>query len=127
MTHSKVCTVRQLSNHNIVFSVAKAYIRKTLKKRAPINHRNWDGITPLHWAAERGSLKLCQLIMAHIDEQNPMDNFGRTPEDLASGSGHTAVVKWFAENAKKHKCFICDSTFSQKNNLRRHMHNVHNN
>ena len=81
--------------------MAKAYIRKTLKKRAPINHGNWDGITPLHWAAERGSLKLCQLIMAHIDEQNPMDNFGRTPEDLASENGHTAVAKLFADKTKK--------------------------
>ena len=122
-----MCTLRQLSNHKIIFSVAKAYIRKTLKKRAPINHRNWDGITPLHWAAERGSLKLCQLIMANIDEQNPMDNFGRTPEDLARGSGHTAVAKWFAENAKKHKCFICDTIFSQRVNLRHHMRYVHKN
>ena len=107
--------------------MAKAYIRKTLKKRAPINHGNWDGITPLHWAAERGSLKLCQLIMAHIDDQNPLDQFGRTPGDLASGSGHTAVAKLFAEKAKKHKCIICDAIYSKKNHFRQHMHYVHGN
>ena len=84
-----------------------------------------DGTTPLHWAAERGSLKLCQLIMAHIEYKNPMDRFGLTPEDLAIRSGHLAVAELFADKANK--CFICDTKFSRKESLRQHMHYVHKN
>ena len=101
--------------------MAKAYIRKTLKKRAPINHGNWDGITPLHWAAERGSLELCQLIIAHIEYKNPMDSFVQTPEDLENRSGHLAIAKLFAENPKGYKCLICDTRFSLKEHIRQHI------
>ena len=107
--------------------MAKAIIGKCLKTKDPINQGNIDGITPLHWAAERGSLKLCQLIIAHVDDKNPMDRFGRTPEDLASGSGHSTVAKLFVEKDKIHKCFICDTKFSQIKHLRLHMRYVHEN
>ena len=107
------------------FSVAKSIIAKCLKNKDPINKDNMDGITPLHLAAERGSLELCQLIMAHIEYKNPMDRFGQTPEDLAYRSGHLAIAKLFADNPKGYMCIICGTRFSLKDHMRQHMHQVH--
>jgi len=53
-----------------------------------------DGLTILHWAADRGSEEMVDLIVDSFPKQiNCVDNDGQTPLHYAGSCGHAEVVK----------------------------------
>ena len=48
------------------------------------NPADENGTTPLHFAAEKGYLAICLLIMDHAVDLQPKNKEGKTPYDLAS-------------------------------------------
>ena len=43
---------------------------------------DYDGLTPLHLAAQKGHLDVCKLIIPNIENRNPGSKWS-TPKDLA--------------------------------------------
>ena len=54
--------------------------------------------SPLHIAADRGNLRLCQHIMNRIADKNPKDLVGETPFHFAAEEGHYKVCELILEN-----------------------------
>ena len=46
------------------------------------NPSNYHGVTPLHLAAKEGNGQICRLILDYVEDKNPEDNFGDTPNNL---------------------------------------------
>ena len=46
------------------------------------NPRDEIGWTPLHAAATKGHLDICQLIAERIEDNNPVDTKGVTPQQI---------------------------------------------
>ena len=46
-----------------------------------------SGWTPMHYAARKGKMKVCRLIMENVHGKNPPTNFGWTPLHQAEGGG----------------------------------------
>ena len=70
------------------------------------NQENKYGLTPLHWAAQAGRLRICQLILENVSEKNPKARkfFGyrlTTPLQLASRAGHTRVCKLILDSMQE--------------------------
>ena len=65
-----------------------------------LNFDEFSKISPIHFAAEHGILKICQHIMEIkcIEDKNPKDHFGDTPLHLATKNGHTDVCKLIINN-----------------------------
>ena len=57
------------------------------------NPKNNSGGTPLYFAAGNGHLKICQLILANVEEKNLPDSLGNTPLHVAAKSGHLEVCR----------------------------------
>ena len=52
------------------------------KARTEINPSDNEGWTPLHAAAKRGQREMCKFIADRIENKNPEDNDGVTPQEL---------------------------------------------
>ena len=48
-----------------------------------------SGDTLLHWAAKKGHLSLCKLIIKNVQDKNPKGKNGQTPLHVAALNGHT--------------------------------------
>ena len=55
------------------------------------NPRNHLGETPLHYAASKGHLKVCEYIVDKVEDKNPKDINGKTPLHYAAFNGHLQV------------------------------------
>ena len=60
-----------------------------------INPAKDDLKTPLHVAAEKGHLKICELISSKIDDKHPRDSDNQMPVHLAADNGHFKICKMF--------------------------------
>ena len=49
------------------------------------------GWTPLHFAAQKGQLEACKLIMGNVTEKNPANMCGQTPKSLAIENDHEDI------------------------------------
>ena len=58
-----------------------------------LNHRIYEGMTPLHVSARMGHLGLCQSILGRVENKNPGDDEGRTPLHDAAECGQKEVFK----------------------------------
>ena len=58
-----------------------------------------DGVayTPLHWAAERGHLAVCQLIIENIGHYINTDDLNKSPFELAYENGHESVSRFLED------------------------------
>jgi ankyrin repeat protein len=71
-----------------------AVVRQLLRSGADVNEAQGDGMTALHWAAERGDAELAEmLIFAGANVEAGTRIGGYTPLHLAARSGHAGVVK----------------------------------
>ena len=61
------------------------------------NARDHQARTPLHWAADLGTLELAALLLDRGADRNATDHDGRTPLDLATKKGATEVVRLLQE------------------------------
>ena len=58
------------------------------------------GKTYLHYAAEKGYLKDCKVILENVQEKNPKDNAGFTPLHYAAQKGFLELTQLFLENVQ---------------------------
>jgi uncharacterized protein len=71
-----------------------ASVRALLTKGADVNAPQGDGMTALHWAAERGDADLTALLLASRANANAATRIGKyTPLHVAAKGGHANVVR----------------------------------
>ena len=73
-------------------------VRVLLQQGADVNAAQGDGMTALHWAAERGDLEMARMLIyagAGLDAVTRMAEY--TPLHLASRAGHGGVVRALLE------------------------------
>ena len=61
---------------------------------------NPSGDTPLHFAAEKGHLKICKQIIEKISAKNPENDNGWTPLHLAAQNKHMELCKLIHDHIK---------------------------
>jgi ankyrin repeat protein len=72
----------------------KAAVKALLQKGADVNAARADGMTALHWAAERGDAELAELLLYAGANTKSFTRIGQyTPLHLASRGGHLAVAE----------------------------------
>ena len=59
-------------------------------------HKNKDGLTPLHFAAQNGHTGVVDKLLAKGAKVNTKNKGGFTALHLAAQNGHTGVVSFFA-------------------------------
>ncbi|OAY46616.2 hypothetical protein MANES_06G012800v8 [Manihot esculenta] len=80
-------------------------IKPSITAGVPINFRDVNGWTALHWAAFYGREQtVAALVLLGADtrvltDPSPEFPLGRTPADLASGNGHKGISGFLAESA----------------------------
>jgi acyl-CoA-binding protein len=52
-----------------------------------------DGMTPLHWAADRGHVEIVRFLLSHGANINAQDNSSNTPLHIAAMSGQNEIVR----------------------------------
>jgi uncharacterized protein len=62
-------------------------VRRLLANHTDTNRRDAHGCTPLMWAAHRGSLTMCELLMTHGAKPDLQDQRGHTALMIATGEG----------------------------------------
>src|SRR5688572_10579889 len=71
-----------------------AAVKSLMKDGADVNAAQGDGMTALHWAADRGNAEMAELLIyagANISAQTRIGQY--TPLHLAAKSGSAAVTK----------------------------------
>ncbi len=72
----------------------KDAVRALLAQGADVNEAQGDGMTALHWAAERGDADVAEILIGAGAEVDRVTRLGAyTPLHLASKSGHGSVVE----------------------------------
>lgn len=59
-----------------------------------VNLRDEEGLLPIHWAADRGHLRIIEELVKREADVNLQDVDGQTPLHYAASCGHTDVVKY---------------------------------
>ena len=70
---------------------------KTVYKMGGI-FNNQDRPNPFSFAAKKGFLEICEMIMENMDEKNPKGDWGVTPLHRAAENGKLEVCKLILEN-----------------------------
>src|SRR5687768_9295465 len=69
-------------------------VRTLLQQGADVNAAGGDGMTALHWAAERGDVEMTRVLLsARADVTRGTRIGGYTALHVASRGGHTAVAR----------------------------------
>ena len=50
------------------------------------------GKTALHYAAEKGHFNVCKFLLDNLEEKNPKDIYGQTPDDYAFRARHLTLT-----------------------------------
>ena len=76
-----------------------------LKDKNPRDGINTEGLTPRHYAACRGHLKIVKSFIHYQIEKNTVDGMGFTPLHYAAMMGHLETCKFLMEdNLEKKSC-----------------------
>ena len=77
-------------------------VRKLIKQGASVNAAQGDGMTALHWAAERGDAALTDALLAAHANVKAVTRIGAyTPLHIAAKSGNAAVVDGAAQGRRR--------------------------
>ena len=68
---------------------------ETLADKTPLS---LEGYTPLHFAAGRSHLKVCEAILETTEDKNPASNNGYTPLHDAAVADHFKVIQLLIDN-----------------------------
>ncbi|KAL1553131.1 Acyl-CoA-binding domain-containing protein 1 [Salvia divinorum] len=66
---------------------------KCIESDAPLNVKDSDGRTPLHWAVDRGHLNIAALLLNKNADVNAKDGEGQTPLHYAAVCERTAIAE----------------------------------
>ncbi|KAG6412767.1 hypothetical protein SASPL_125454 [Salvia splendens] len=66
---------------------------KCIEIDAPLNLKDSEGRTPLHWAVDRGHLNITALLLNKNADVNAKDGEGLTPLHYAAGCERTAIAE----------------------------------
>ncbi len=70
-----------------------AALTSLVERGGDVNAAHGDGMTPLHWAADRGNLAAVTLLLARQARVDAVTRLGRyTPLHVAARGGHAAIV-----------------------------------
>jgi ankyrin repeat protein len=69
-----------------------AAIRLLVARGAKVNIANWTGFTPLHHAAENGSLEAARALLTLGADRMLVNEMGQRPVDVARERGHPDVA-----------------------------------
>lgn len=73
-------------------------VRALIAEGADVNEAQGDGMTALHWAAERGNVKVAEMLVQAGADVAAVTRLGAyTPLHLASQNGHGAVARLLLE------------------------------
>ncbi|KAF2356382.1 Ankyrin repeat-containing domain [Trinorchestia longiramus] len=67
-------------------------VLNSLNLEEEVKQRFEEGMTGLHWAADRGHTEVVDLLLTNGAEVNARDDSGQTPLHYAASCGHVAVV-----------------------------------
>ncbi|KAF5662745.1 ankyrin repeat domain-containing protein [Fusarium heterosporum] len=56
------------------------------------NHRDRDGWSAIHWAAEEGHLDIVRLLLENGAEPNAVSSYGTSPLHCAANGGHVSII-----------------------------------
>jgi ankyrin repeat protein len=70
----------------------RAMVRTLLQQGIPVNGRQMDGATALHWAAHWDDLEIAEALIAAGADVNAANELGATPLQLACINGSAAMV-----------------------------------
>ena len=68
-------------------------IKHHLANGTDVNAQDFDGWTPLHWAAMEGHKKIAELLIANGADVNLKNMDGNTPLQYAAMAGQTGIAK----------------------------------
>jgi ankyrin repeat protein len=68
-------------------------VRALLKEKVPLNVRDADGTTALHWAARADDIETAQLLIRAGADAKVADRYGITPISLAAEVGSTSMIE----------------------------------
>ena len=70
-----------------------AAVRRVLQSKVDVNAPTNDGATALHWAAERGSADIVDLLIRAGAQAEARNVYGVTPLAVASAHGNAAIIE----------------------------------
>jgi ankyrin repeat protein len=87
---------------NTVLHLAAAHgyievVKALLQKKAKINARARNGITPLHMAVRNNQIKIIKLLLEHGAKVDARDNYGKTALHIAAFYGYRDTVEKLIE------------------------------
>jgi ankyrin repeat protein len=82
-----------------------AKVRELLETGSPVNVRDAQLMTPLHWAAHKGNWDMAFLLLSHYADVFARDDCGWTPLHDAAFHGHVVIIPplltWMADISAK--------------------------
>ena len=75
----------------------RAAVRSLLQQKADVNAAEPDGMTALHWAAQRGDSETAELLIGAGANVNATTRYGVTPLGLAAATGNTSLIEALAK------------------------------
>jgi hypothetical protein len=108
----------QTQLHHCVRKGLTSSVKRLLSIRnINVNVKNdWNGSTPLHWAAWNGHIEIVRLLLQNGAEVNAKDRWDRTPLHFAAYHGHVDILHLLVENGADLE--------AQTNNGSRALHNA---
>ncbi|KGG79952.1 hypothetical protein Y919_08885 [Caloranaerobacter azorensis H53214] len=62
-----------------------------VEKGMGVNGRDYEGYTPIHWAAQGGHLDIIKLLAENGGDLEAQDDYGQTPLYVAASLGHVDI------------------------------------
>ncbi|XP_077225689.1 acyl-CoA-binding domain-containing protein 1-like [Tasmannia lanceolata] len=90
---------------------------RCIESSVPVNLRDSEGRTPLHWAVDRGHLNMVELLISKNADVNAQDNEGQTPlhyavvcerEEIAELLVKRKADRGIKDNDGKSPCDLCE-------------------
>jgi ankyrin repeat protein len=88
------------ATHHGHTEVFKLFFEHARNKNLPVNPPDSDDETPLHKAASRGNLEICELIVGEIENKSPISSSGCTPLHDAAANGSIEIFKLIFDNVQ---------------------------
>jgi ankyrin repeat protein len=96
--------VKNMNGRTQLHFCARKGLTTSVKRLLSIRNINvnvkddWNGWTPLHWAADKGHIEIARLLLQNGAEVNVRSNGGWTPLYWAAENGHIDILHLLVEN-----------------------------